>query len=257
MEERTNRIIREINKTALDYYCSLLRGSQGKEALNCIKELGFTEETIDSFRLGYAGCGKKSLVNHLNDLGYLDDQIIASDLAISDGDAGIEDIFQNRIIIPIIDDNNEIVGFSGKRVSKDDQPIYLTHRSPTADENRCLFGLDHACKSHAGYMIICEGPLDAISLHQIDFDMAVALMGIRFTIDVAELFKKHTQEIMVCCDRDAVGMKVTKRIISILGEVGIDSKQIDISPYRDPFEFITKEGRGAFEERIRRSREYA
>ena len=251
MEERTTRILYGINEETAKYYHSILKGEQGEAGIACLKGLGLTEETIDRFRLGYTGKDPKGLVSHLKNLGYLDNQIIEAGLAeISEGDT-VEDIFQNRVIIPIIDDEYRVIGFSGRAVN-DDKPIYLnTCETPVFDKKESLFGLDHVKDSAAQYIILCEGYMDVMAMHQAGFDMAVASLGIGFTPEHAKRVKKYAHDVIICYDCDEAGRNAASNVSSILNEVGITVKQIDLSPHRDPSEFISKEGGTAFGELLR------
>ncbi len=251
MEERRSRILYGINEEAAKYYCTMLRGDQGEAGIACLKRLGLTEETIDKFRLGYTGGGKRGLVDHLKDKGYLDDQIIEAGLAeVSEGNT-IEDLFQNRIIIPIIDDEYRVIGFSG-RVVDGGMPKYLNSRETMVfDKSRSLFGLDHLKDSAAQYIILSEGYLDVMALHQAGYDMATASLGISFTVNHARLLKKYAQDVIICFDTDEFGNKQAEEVLTILGQSGIKAKRLDLSPYKDPQEYITKEGGTAFGELLR------
>ena len=177
MDERTSRILYGINEETSEYYHSLLKGDQGKMGIACLKELGLTEETSDRFKLGYSGSAPQGLINHLKDRGYLDAQIIEAGLADTDERGAIEDIFQNRVIIPIVDDEYRVIGFSGKSVNND-SPIYLNTRETSVfDKSRSLFGLDHVKDSEAQYIILCEGFVDVMILQQVGYDMYVKLLN--------------------------------------------------------------------------------
>ena len=144
-----SRILYGINEEAAKYYYDMLRSDQDEAGVACLKRLGLTEETIDRFRLGYAGDGKRGLVDHLKVKGYLEDQIIEAGLAHVAEDNSVEDTFRNRIIIPIIDDEYRVIGFSG-RVVDDGMPKYLNSRETMVfDKSRSLFGLDHVKDSAA------------------------------------------------------------------------------------------------------------
>ncbi len=251
MEEKISRVLYEINEEVAKYYHTLLRSDQGEAGIACLKRLGLTEETIDRFRLGYTGRGKRGLVDHLKDKGYLDDQIIEAGLADMDENNGVEDTFQDRIIIPIIDDEYRVIGFSGRVVDRG-MPKYLNSRETMVfDKSRSLFGLDHVKDSAAQYIILSEGYLDVMVLHQAGYDMAAASLGTSFTLNHAELLKKYAQDVIICFDTDEFGSKQAEEVIAILGQSGIKAKRLDLSPYQDALEYITKEGGTAFGELLR------
>ncbi len=251
MEERMSRILYGINEEAAKYYYDMLRSDQGEAGVVCLKRSGLTEETIDRFRLGYAGEGKRGLVDHLKDKGYLDDRIIEAGLADTAENKGVEDTFQDRIIIPIIDDEYRVIGFSGRVVDRG-MPKYLNSRETIVfDKSRSLFGLDHVKDSAAQYIILSEGYLDVMALHQAGYDMAAASLGTSFTLNHAELLKKYTKDVIICFDNDEFGNKKAEKALAILGQAGIKAKKLNLSPYKDPLGYITKEGGTAFGELLR------
>lgn len=246
-----SRILYGINEEAAKYYYDMLRSDQDEAGVACLKRLGLTEETIDRFRLGYAGDGKRGLVDHLKVKGYLEDQIIEAGLAHVAEDNSVEDTFRNRIIIPIIDDEYRVIGFSG-RVADGGMPKYLNSRETMVfDKSRSLFGLDHVKDSAAQYIILSEDYLDVMALHQAGYDMATASLGISFTVNHAGLLKKYAQDVIICFDMDESGNKQAEEVLTILGQSGIKAKRLDLSPYKDPQEYITKEGGTAFGELLR------
>ncbi|SEA70475.1 DNA primase [Oribacterium sp. KHPX15] len=213
-----------------------------------MNESGLTQETIDSFRPGYTGEGKRGLVDYLNGKGYLDDVIIEAGLAKKNDEDGIEDTFQNRVIIPVIDDENRVIGFSGRSVDDECMSKYLnTRKNVVFDSSSNVFGLDHAKNSSANYMILCEGYMDVMALHQAGYDMAVKPLGLEFTTEHANLIKKYKQDVIIAYDNDKYGRNAASVVKDILDKEGLRGIQIDLSPYSDPLEYITKAGKTAFE----------
>ena len=252
MEEKMSQILYGINEEAAKYYYAMLRSDRGKAGIDCLKRLSLTDETIDRFRLGYTGEGKSGLVEHLKDKGYLDDQIIEAGLAILTIHNSVEDTFRDRIIIPIMDDEYRVIGFSGRLIDRGSPKYLIPRETLVFDKRRSLFGLDHAKDSTAQYIILSEGFFDVIMLHQAGYDMAVApLLGTRFNLDHAVILKKYAQEVIICYDSDEFGSKEAEKVIAILGQSGIKAKRVDLSPYQDVFEYITKEGGKAFGEMLR------
>ena len=161
------------------------------------------------------------------------------------------DVVFRRIIIPIIDDECRVIGFSGRVVDRG-MPKYLNSRETMVfDKSRSLFGLDHVKDKAAQYIILCEGCMDVMALHQAGFDMAVMPLGVRFTLEQAKIIKGYAHDVMVCYDSDESGKIAASNTATILSEAGMSVKQIDMSPHMDPQEYIAIEGGTAFGELLR------
>ena len=247
------QILLDINKEAAKYYYYQLRGKNGQKGMEYFKKRELSDETMQHFGLGYANVTSDDLVKHLKKLGYQDSQIIEAGLASYDEKYGTHDKFWNRVMFPIQDASNKVIGFGG-RVLGDGKPKYLNSpETPIFDKSRNLFGLNYAKNARAGYMIICEGYMDVIAMHQAGFNMAVASLGTAFTPGQAMILKRYTDEVILSYDSDEAGTKAALRGIAILKEAGLKGKVLDLRPHKDPDEFIKNEGREAFEERIRRA----
>ena len=245
------QILLDINKEAAKYYYYQLRGRNGQKGMEYFRGRKLTDETMQHFGLGYSNITSDDLVKHLKSLGYQDSQIIDAGLASYDEKYGTHDKFWNRVMFPIQDASQKVIGFGG-RVLGDGKPKYLN--SPETlifDKSRNLFGLNYAKNSRAGYMIICEGYMDVIAMHQAGFTMAVASLGTAFTTGQAMILKRYTDEVILSYDSDEAGTKAALRGIGILKEAGLKGKVLDLRPHKDPDEFIKNEGKEAFEERIR------
>ena len=160
------------------------------------------------------------------------------------------DKFWNRVIFPIMDVNNRVIGFGG-RVMGDGKPKYLN--SPETrifDKSRNLYGLNEARRSRKNYIILCEGYMDVIAMHQAGFTNAVASLGTALTSGHASLLKRYTSEVLLLYDSDEAGVRAALRGIPILREAGVNSRVVDLKPYKDPDEFIRNLGPEAFEERL-------
>ena len=241
----------DINKEAANYYFRCLKSDMGTRAMEYFKGRELSDETIRHFGLGFAGIGYSNLVKYLKGKGYSDKQMIDAGLASFDERNGTYDKFYNRVMFPILDATGKVIGFGG-RVMGDGKPKYLNSpETPIFDKSRNLFGLNFARSSRAGYMIICEGYMDVIAMHQAGFDMAVASLGTAFTTGQAMILKRYTDTVILSYDSDEAGTKAALRGIGILGEVGLKGKVLDLRPHKDPDEFIKSEGREAFEERIK------
>lgn len=245
------QILYDINKEAAKYYYYQLRGRTGQKGMEYFKSRKLTDETMQHFGLGYANVTSDDLTKHLKSLGYTDGQIIEAGLASHDDKMGTHDKFWNRVMFPIQDASQKVIGFGG-RVMGDGKPKYLNSpETPIFDKSRNLFGLNYAKNSRAGYMIICEGYMDVIAMHQAGFNMAVASLGTAFTTGQAMILKRYTDEVILSYDSDEAGTKAALRGIGILKEAGLKGKVLDLRPHKDPDEFIKNEGREAFEERIK------
>lgn len=251
-EDRKERGIRdrllEINKIAATYYYRQLRSEKGKNGLDYLKKRELSDSTINSFGLGYATQSTGNLYKLLKDKGYDDD--ILKESGLFTYERGIHEKFWNRVIFPIMDINNKVIGFGG-RVMGDAKPKYLN--SPETrlfDKSRNLYGLNIARTSRKPNMIICEGYMDVISMHQAGFNQAVASLGTALTQGHARLLKRYTDNVLITYDSDEAGVKAALRAIPILKEAGLSTKVINMRPYKDPDEFIKAMGAEAFQERI-------
>lgn len=244
----------EINKLAAKYFYAQLKSQNGKIAYDYLKNRELSEETITAFGLGYSNKYSNDLYKYLQAKGYSDDLIVKAGLANVDEKNGIYDKFWNRVMFPIMDANNRVIGFGG-RVMGDGKPKYLN--SPETmifDKSRNLYGLHRARTSRKSYFLICEGYMDVISLHQAGFTNAVASLGTALTTGHASLIKRYVNEVLLTYDSDEAGTKAALRAIPILKEAGITAKVIRMDPYKDPDEFIKNLGAAAFEERIAKAR---
>ena len=252
-EERKSRDIRsqllEINKLAAVYYFHQLRGQNGSTAMNYLKKRELGDETIQRFGLGYSSMYSDDLYRYIKSKGYKDDILKESGL-FTYGDGKVTDKFWNRVMFPIMDTNNRVIGFGG-RVMGDGKPKYLNSpETKLFDKSRNLYGLNIARTSRKPNIIICEGYMDVISLHQAGFNQAVASLGTAFTSGQASLMKRYTDQVLITYDSDGAGVKAALRAIPILKEAGLTTKVINMKPYKDPDEFIKGLGAEAFQERI-------
>ena len=244
----------EINKLAAKYYYAQLKSQQGGTAYDYLKNRGLSNETITAFGLGYSTKYSNDLHKYLKMKGYTDELIVKAGLANVDEKNGIYDKFWNRVMFPIMDVNNRVIGFGG-RVMGDAKPKYLN--SPETmifDKSRNLYGLNRARTSRKSYFLICEGYMDVISLHQAGFTNAVASLGTALTSGHASLIKRYVNEVYLTYDSDEAGTRAALRAVPILKEAGITAKVIRMDPYKDPDDFIKNLGAEAFEERIQKAR---
>lgn len=249
--DRRARIL-EVNKAAAKYFYAQLRMEQGQNGMRYFEMRGLSTETLKKFGLGYSNKYSDDLYQYLRQQGYEDELLKDSGLVTID-ERGGRDKFWNRIMFPIMDVNHRVIGFGG-RVMGEGEPKYLN--SPETmifDKSRNLYGLNLARSSRKQYILLCEGYMDVIALHQAGFDNAVASLGTAFTPGHANLLKRYTKEVCCTFDSDGAGVRAALRAIPILKEAGITAKIVRMDPYKDPDEFIKAQGADKYQERIDRA----
>ena len=239
----------QINAKAASYYYAKLKSPAGKTGYEYFLSRGLSEETIRHFGLGYAGQGGSELYRYLKNQGYADQVLKETGLFKMD-ERGVYDKFWNRVMFPIMDINNRVIGFGG-RVMGDAKPKYLNSpETKLFNKSKNLFGLNYAKLGKKKNIILCEGYMDVIAMHQAGFTNAVASLGTALTSGHASLVKRYTQEVLLLYDSDEAGVKAALRAIPILREAGVNSRVVNLRPHKDPDEFIKAEGAEAFEKRL-------
>ena len=243
-------LLLEINKEAAKYFYSLLRHPRGEKAYNYFRNRELSDETMQKFGLGYSDQYSDDLYRYLKSKGYQDEVLKESGLITYDEVRGGHDKFWNRAMFPIMDVHNHVIGFGG-RVMGDGEPKYLNSpETKVFDKSRNLYGLNIARSTRKDQLLLCEGYMDVIALHQAGFDNAVASLGTALTSGHANLLKRYTKEVYLTYDSDGAGVKAALRAIPILKEVGIVTKIINMQPYKDPDEFIKAMGAEEYQRRI-------
>ena len=241
----------EIYKEAAKFYYFQLRGDYGKFPMEYLKNRGLSDNTINSFGLGYAVKYSNALYNYLKSKGYSDELMVKAELVTFKEGRGIFDMFWNRVIFPIMDQNNKVIAFGG-RVMGEGEPKYLNSKETDIfNKRRNLYGLNFAKHSREGYMLLCEGYMDVIALHQAGFSNAVASLGTALTDEQARLIARYVKEVIITYDSDGAGVKAAIRAIPILKAAGVKTKILKLTPYKDPDEFIKAVGKEEFETRIK------
>lgn len=239
----------EVNKEAARYFYYQLKAKQGERALEYLKNRQLSDGTITKFGLGYANIYGDDLYRYLKQKGYSDRLLSQSGLVRMD-ERGGHDKFWNRVMFPIMDVNSRVIGFGG-RVMGDGTPKYLNSpETKIFDKSRNLYGLNVARSARKPYLLICEGYMDVISMHQAGFTNAVASLGTAFTIQHGILIKRYVNQVILTYDSDEAGTKAALRAIPILKEAGVSVKVLNMKPYKDPDEFIKAEGAESFQQRI-------
>ena len=242
--------IMELNKDAANYFYFQLRAPQGEVGMKYFKNRELSDETMKKFALGYANVKSDDLVLYLKSKGYTDNEIVDSGVASFHEKYGLHDKFWNRVMFPIQDINNKVIGFGG-RVIGEGEPKYLNSPETIVfDKSRNLYGMNFARTSRKGYLILCEGYMDVIAMHQAGFTEAVASLGTAFTGGQAAILRRYSDQIILAYDSDGAGTKAALRAIDILRNYGMTGRILHLEPYKDPDEFIKNLGREAFEERI-------
>ncbi len=242
--------ILNVNKMAGKYYYYQLRTEAGKQGMDYLRSRQLSDETMRSFGLGYATKYSDGLYKYLKQKGISDELLMQSGLMNVDEKRGMYDKFWNRVIFPIMDVNNRIIGFGG-RVMGDGKPKYLNSpETKVFDKSRNLYGLNVARTSREKYLIVCEGYMDVISMHQAGFTNAVASLGTALTSQHASLLKRYTDEVILSYDSDEAGVRAALRAIPMMKEAGLTARVLRLAPYKDPDEFMKAMGPEAFRERL-------
>ena len=246
-----------INKEAAQFYFRNLTNKQDLTGLDYLHQRGLNDQIIMRFGIGYATPRSDDLYQHLKEKGFTDKQLEKSGL-ISFYKNSAHDKFRSRVMCPIVDTDKNVVGFSGRLVGSEqpkqkgnEQPKYKN--SPATlpfDKKTVLYGLNLAKKTQRHEMILCEGNLDVIAMHQAGFDNAVASLGTALSKEHANILSQYTDSVHLIYDSDAPGIKATLRALPLLREAGIKADVVHLEPYKDPDEFLKAEGAQAFDERL-------
>ena len=240
----------EINKEAAKYFYYQLRTERGSVGMEYLRKRELSDETMNHFGLGYANKYSNDLIQYLKSKGYSEDLIRDAGLCNVDEKHGMYDKFWNRVMFPIQDINHRVIGFGG-RVMGEGKPKYLNSpETEIFDKSRNLYGLNFARTSRKGNVILCEGYMDVIAMHQAGFTQAVASLGTAFTSGQASLLRRYANEILLSYDSDGAGVNAALRAIGILKEAGMTGRVINLEPYKDPDEFIKALGGEEFQKRL-------
>ncbi|GLB30247.1 DNA primase [Lacrimispora amygdalina] len=252
-QEDLKAALLEMNKLAAGYFYYQLKNPQGEAGYRYLRDRQLSDETIVRFGLGYSNKTSDDLYRYLRGKGY-DDNILKQSGLVTIEEKGSHDKFWNRVMFPIMDVNNRVIGFGG-RVMGAGEPKYLNSpETKLFDKSRNLYGLNYARLSREKYILICEGYMDVIAMHQAGFTNAVASLGTAFTTQHAQLLKRYTDKVILTYDSDGAGQKAALRAIPILREVGISIRVLNMEPYKDPDEFIKNLGADEFKKRIEEAR---
>ena len=218
MDEKAR--LREMNKLSANYFYYLLHSKRGQKGLAYLKDRGITDATIKHFGLGYAGQGGSELYRYLKNQGYADQVLKETGLFKMD-ERGVYDKFWNRVIFPIFDIRGNVIAFSGRTLESDPKGMkYLNSRgTPVYEKSRTLFAMNFAKNKAAKTkrLILCEGNVDVVTLHQAGFDEAVATCGTALTPEHARLMSAYCDEVFICYDADEAGQKACRNRHTVRG----------------------------------------
>ena len=234
-----------LNKEAARFFHSQLYAPVGAQGLQYVQKRGLSKGILTQFGVGYAPDSWNALVDAMRKKGYTDQELRDADL-VGEKNGRIYDRFRNRVMFPIIDVRGNVIGFGG-RVLDNSTPKYLnTSETIIFNKRKNLFGLNLAKKSKQGFLILVEGNIDVITLHQYGFDCAVASLGTSLTEEHAALLSRYTEQVVLTYDGDEAGQRAAKRAIPMLEKVGIRVKVLKMRDAKDPDEFLHKFGPDAF-----------
>lgn len=242
---RRARIL-EMNRAAARWFHACLLSPAGKMGLSYLNGRALTPATIRHFGLGYAPPGWDNLIRHLESQGFSMQEMRDGALALPGKKGGGYDAFRGRVIYPIIDLRGSVVAFGG-RVLDDSKPKYLnSNDTPVFKKSRCLFALNFAKNAKPDTLLLCEGYMDAIALHQAGFTNAVATLGTALTPEQARLMARYAKEVVISYDADKAGQNASQRAIGLLSEAGLAVRVLRIEGGKDPDEFIRANGADRF-----------
>ena len=252
-ETRRRSKMLAVNKDAARYFRDQLSTPAGAAARRYIAERQIGDRAVKIFGLGYAPKGWTGLLDAMHAKGYTDFELFDAGLVSKGKRGGYYDKFRDRLMFPVIDIRGEVIGFSGRILSGDGPKYMNSPETLVFNKSRNLFAMNLAKKSKCGYIILAEGNVDVVSLHQAGFDSAVASLGTSLTPEQARLLSRFTNEVIIAYDNDGAGIKASQRAIGILEQLDVRVKVLSMSGAKDPDEFIKLKGPDAFRNLIEAS----
>ena len=251
---RRKRLL-ELNKDAARFFYSVLNEQAGANAVKYLKERKIKRATVRRFGLGAAPDSWDSLITAMTRLGYEKQELIEAGLAVKGSKGNIYDKFRNRLMFPVIDIRDNIIGFGGRSLGGEDPKYLNTPETLVFSKRKSLYGINFAKKTKRPNIILCEGNIDVITLHQAGFDNAVASMGSSLTVEQTRLLARYTREIVICYDNDEAGQLATERALDILKNSELDVRVLKLPTKtadgkevkQDADDFVKKHGSEAFE----------
>lgn len=247
--QRLKKKIYDINRDTARFFHSFLMSPGGKWALDYLTGRGLTVKTIKHFGLGAAPDSWDALIHHLKEKGYTESDMLAANVIGKSERGGFYDRFRKRVMFPIINIRGNIVAFSGRAMPGEDKQAgkYVnTADTPVYKKSENLFGINFAKSVCSERVILVEGNMDVISLHQAGFENTVAPLGTAFTTEQANLLSRYTKEIVLMLDADAAGQKAVRRASGLLENTGLSVRVVVVPDGKDPDEYIKKNGKERF-----------
>ena len=245
-EAKKRRRMLELNRDAAKFFYSCLSGPNGGPAVDYMKKREITPATAKRFGLGYAPDTWDSLIKAMKELGYSEYELFDAGLVRKGKNGGHYDTFRSRLMFPVIDVRGDVIGFSG-RILGEGEPKYMNSPETLVfNKSRNLFALNLAKKSKSGHIILAEGNIDVVMMHQAGFDSAVASLGTSLTPEQARLISHYTREVIIAYDSDGAGKKAAQRAIGLLDKLDVKVKVLSMSGAKDPDEYIKTKGADAF-----------
>lgn len=239
--------ILELNRTLARYYHECLKQPEGRVGLDYLHQRGLTNRTIVRFGLGFAPNSWDQTSKYLYSQGFSREELLAAAVARPRNNGECYDQFRNRVMFPIIDLRGGVIGFGGRVMGADKGPKYLNSAdTPVFKKSRNLFALNFAKASKQRELLLCEGYMDVISVHQAGFDNGVATLGTALTSEQARLMAQYTDTVVLSYDSDEAGQTATKRAVGLLSEAGIKVRVLSITGAKDPDEYIKNFGAERF-----------
>ncbi|NCE74196.1 DNA primase [Anaerotruncus sp. X29] len=237
----------ELNRTLARYYHDLLKQPSGRTGLDYLHARGLSNQTIIRFGLGFAPNGWDLTARYLRGKGFTDEEMVTAAVAARNSRGGLYDQFRNRVVFPIIDLRGNVIGFGGRVMGSDSGPKYLNSGdTPVFKKSRNLFALNFAKASKRKGLLLCEGYMDVIAVHQAGFDNAVATLGTALTGEQARLIAQYTDQVTIAYDSDGAGQTATRRAVGLLAETGVKIRVLTMSGAKDPDEYIKTFGAERF-----------
>ena len=252
-ESRKRRRMLDLNREAAKFFYSCLSRPEGKPAIDYMARREISPATAKRFGLGFAPDTWDSLLKAMKSKGYSEREMAEAGLVRNGKNGSHYDTFRNRLMFPVIDVKGDVIGFSG-RILGDGEPKYMNSPETLVfNKSRNLFGLNLAKKSKSGYIILAEGNIDVVMMHQAGFDSAVASLGTSLTPEQARLISRYANEVVIAYDSDGAGQKAAQRAIGLLEKLDMKVKVVTMSGAKDPDEFIKSKGADAFRNLIEKS----
>ena len=250
--KRRARIL-ELNKDAAKFFYEQLSTPEGQKAVRYMQERSISPQIAKRFGLGFAPDSWDTLIKAMGQNGYSERELFEAGLVKQGRKSGFYDTFRNRLMFPVIDVRGDVLGFSGRILSGDGAKYMNSPDTLVYNKSRTLFAMNLAKKSKSGYLLLAEGNVDVVTLHQAGFDSAVASLGTSLTPEQARLMSRYTKEVIIAYDNDSAGQKAAQRAIGILERLDLKVRVLRMTGAKDPDEFIRTKGTDAFANLLKES----